>query len=287
MADFEQATSILEVGKALSANFAAAVEVPYAYRGGGALDGLIDGFHVFIGNRRYNRQYYPKYQTIHSVKTDSVEYYSGDAEMDETSNVKLKLKWWPIKWGAKGKCPCGVGFSSQTKFHTVSEKSPGSTGDIDQSLLMHVAFPLFSASHLALTGAHTFLGDNPSMKDWPRYNYITMYEANLDLEISQGWGMLLLIRGESPFLKVKYLQYEDISSDPDVIYRNRGSSGWNSLVRWRGTNALGLRYRGSGGNQIQFLMAEDWGIGPYDTKDDIYSNNAPDVNFILQTQLNF
>jgi hypothetical protein len=152
---------------------------------------------------------------------------------------------------------------------------------------MHIALPLFSASRLSLTGGHTFLGDNPAMQDWPRYNYITMYEANLDLEISQGIGLLMLVRGESPFLKSKHLQYEDLTTDPDVIYRNRGASGWNSLVRWRGTNALGIRYRASGGNQVQFLMAEDWGIGPYDAKDDIYSNGAPDVNFILQTQLNF
>ena len=94
-------------------------------------------------------------------------------------------------------------------------------------------------------------------------------------------------RAESPFLDVKKLEYYDTSTDPQIVARNRSASGWNSLVRWRGTNSLGVSYRTQNGNQLQFQMVEDWGIGPYDASDDIYSNGAPDVNFVLQSKINW
>jgi hypothetical protein len=61
------------------------------------------------------------------------------------------------------------------------------------------------------------------------------------------------------------------------------ASGWNALVRWRGSESLGLRYKNRRGNVWQFLIAEDWGVGQYDTKDNLYTNDSPDVNFIIQT----
>lgn len=287
-ADFEQTNALLEVGHALTDRFAFSVEVPYSYRSGGTLDGFIDGFHVWLGNRRYNRQYYPKNQNIYSVKTDGVEYYNSDDHLSTgVANLRLKLKFWMLKWNGKqkGSCPCGVAISSQTKIPVQNEKYGGTTGDIDQSFLLHLGVPLFTSSSMWFTAGYTKLGDNPAMSGWPRYEEITLYEGNFDFAFSAHWGILLSARAESPFLKSQYLEYFDTATDPAIVSRNRAASGWNSLVRWRGTQALGFRYRTSAGSQTQFLVAEDWGIGPYDASDKIYSNGASDVSFILQTQI--
>lgn len=286
MADFEQAHAILEVGHAVTDRLGVSVEIPYAYRAGGFLDDIIDGFHLLLGNRRFNRQYYPKNQDIYSVKTDGVDYYTRDDLADGVANINIKLKFWLAKWmGQKeGSCPCGVSIASQTKLPTQTAKQGGTTGDIDQSLLLNVGVPLFTASGIWFSAGYTFLGDNPAMKDWPRYKEIMMYELNFNFSLSDSWALVMSGRAESPFLKVKDLDYYDVSSDPDIVARNRAASGWNSLVRWRGTNSIGLQYRTQSGNHIQLQMVEDWGVGPYDASDDLYSNNAPDVNFVLQSK---
>jgi Protein of unknown function (DUF3187) len=283
-ADFEQNNYILEVGAAITDRLAASLELPFADRGGGALDGFIDSFHVLLGNRRFNRQYYPEYQDIFSVKTDGVDFYNQDELGDGLANVKLKLKFWLAQWMGqqKGSCPCGVAVSSQTKIPTQPEKFGGTTGDIDQSVLLHFGAPLFSASAVWFTAGYTWLGDNPAMKGWPRNEELQMYEINFDIALDDSWGLIMNARAESPFLNVKHLEYFDTSNNPQIISRNRAASGWTSLVRWRGTESLGLRYRTLEGKQFQLLIAEEWGVGPYDASDELYSNNAPDVNFVFQ-----
>jgi hypothetical protein len=140
---------------------------------------------------------------------------------------------------------------------------------------------------MSFTAGNTFLGDNPAIHNWPRYDNIILYEMNLDLALSSSWGILLNARAESPFLDESKLTYTDLSTDPVTISNNRAASGWNSLVHWRGTESIGVRYRTSAGDQWQFILAEDWGIGSYDSIDNMYSNNAPDINFVLQTQINW
>ena len=286
MADFEQAHAILEIGKSIGNNFSIAAEIPYAYRDGGAMDDAIDSFHVLIGNRRFNRQYYPKNQNIFFVITDGTDYFEDTSYKGGVANVSLKLKYWILKWMGKQKdsCPCGLAVSTQTKFPLQNEKMGGTSGHVDQSLLLHLGAPIFSASSMWLTAGYTWLGDNPAIKEWPRKNHIVMYELNFDFSVAQKWGLIMSARAESPFLNEDDLEYYDASSDPYVRARNRSASGWNSLVYWRGTQAIGLRYKTNAGNTWQFLIAEDWGIGPFDSKDNFYSSGAPDVNFVLQTQ---
>ncbi|OFZ18903.1 MAG: hypothetical protein A2Z20_12400 [Bdellovibrionales bacterium RBG_16_40_8] len=286
-ADFEQAHAIIELGRSIGQLLGISLEIPYAYRSGGLMDSTIDSFHVLIGNRRYLRNWYPKFKNIYSVKTDDVEYYSEDHLGDGVANLRLKIKLWFIRWLGKEKnsCPCGVAISSQTKFPVRDKKYAGTTGDIDQSVLLHMGVPLFSASSMWFTGGITYLGDNPSMKDWPRFKKIILYEGNFDFALTQTWGLILSARAESPFLDISRLEYFDTATSEKVISSNRAASGWHGLVHWRGTQSIGMRYRGPGGNLWQFVIAEDWGIGPYDGMDNIYSNNAPDINFIMQAQL--
>ena len=48
-----------------------------------------------------------------------------------------------------------------------------------------------------------------------------------------------------------------------------------------GAVTFGIRYRKKN-RQMSFAFSEDWGLGSYDASSHIYSNNAPDVNFIFQ-----
>jgi hypothetical protein len=285
-ADFEQTNVIMDFGFALSDSISAGFEIPFGYRDGGFMDGYIDDFHRLIGNRRFNRTYYPENRNIYSVKTGGKEFYNDLSYAGGVSNVKLKFKYWFLKWFAaeNGSCPCGLAVSSQTKIPTQSKNESGTTGDYDQSFLLHVGIPLFSASSLWFTGGYTALGKNPAMQDWPRNNYSTLYEMNLDISISQNFGLILNARAESPFLKKSRLSYFDLSTNPAIISRNRNASGWSSLVNWRGSESAGIRYKTRSGNVVQVMMVEDWGIGSYDTTDNLYTNDAPDVNFVLQTQ---
>ena len=285
-ADYEQVSAILELGGAITKRLSFAVEIPHAYRSGGDLDSLIDNFHVMLGNRRFNRHFYPDDQYNYSVETNGVEYYEDQERLTTVANVKPKLKYWAAKWENK-KCPCGLAFSVQGKIPVQDEKYAGTTGDVDIYTLMHLGIPLGRNSAMWFTGAYSYLGDNPAFDEWPRNKNYIMYELAIDANFARNWSIGLMARAESPYLDVDHLQYEDPSSSPSVVSRNRASSGWNSLVRWRGSNGLGLNYYTDKGSQIGFWIAEDWGIGPYDASDDIYSNGAPDINFVLQTSFGF
>lgn len=288
-ADFEQTSAFIEFGHAFWDRLGVSLEIPYAYRGEGFLDSFIDEFHVNLKNRRFNRHFYPEYQVNYSVKTDGTEFFEEPSRLTGISNVIPKLKLWLVKWQGqqKGSCPCGISIGTRLKIPTQDEKFAGSTGDLDKSYLLYIGIPLFSASSFWMTGAYTHLGDNPSMPGWPLNSGIEMYEFNFDFAFGQSWGLILSGRMESPFLNIKHLEYVDGSTDLEIIERNRAASGWNSLVRWRGSNGLGFRYRTQNGNQLQFLAAEDWGQGPYDAAGNIYSNGAPDINFIFQSRFHF
>jgi hypothetical protein len=287
--DYEQTSAILEIGGQIFPRVAFSIEIPYAYRGAGFLDDFIDDFHVAMGNRRFSRNEYPEFQTILSVKTNGEEFYPEQLPLRDVANLKPKLKFWLFKWYGEqeGSCPCGLSVSVQAKIPTVDEKYGGTTGRADYSYLGHLGVPLFRSSAMWFTGAYTKLGNNPAIQTWPRKKSIQMYELNFDFAVTDGWGILLMGRAESPFLDSRAVGFTDASSDPVIVARNRAGSGFTGLVHWRGTEGLGLRYRSKAGDQTQFLVAEDWGFGNYDTNDGVYSNGAPDVNFIFQTRFEF
>lgn len=288
-ADYEQVSAILELGTALTERLALSLEVPFAFRGGGFLDNIIDGFHVFVGNRRFNRQFYPEDQNKMSTATDGVDYYNDKYKLNNVSNLKPKLKWWLWKWEGKtkGSCPCGLSLSAQVKVPVQDEKFGGTTGEVDYSGLLHFGIPVGESSAIWLTAAYTRLGDDPSMKGWPRLRTQQMYELDFDIGVNRKWGLLIQGRAQSPFLNKDHLEYYNSSSDPNVIARDRAASGWNALVHWQGAQGFGLRYRPGDTSQINVLFAEDWGFGNYDADDGVYSNNAPDFNFIIQSSFSW
>lgn len=288
-ADFEQNNAYFELGGALNKFLALSIEVPVAERSGGVMDSVIDDFHILINSFRFNRQKYPENRNIFSVKKNNVEYYTNDDLGGGIGNLKLKLKWWFLqRFGFdEGSCPCGISVSSQTKFPVQDEKYSNTTGGIDQSLLLHIGVPILNSSALWFTGSYTWLSETPAMKGWPRYNYVQTYELNADIGLNDKWGVLLGVRAESPFLRRDDLDYFDTATDAKVRAENRVASGWNGLVYWRGSESLGVRYRSLNGDQWQMLVAEDWGIGSHDSVDGRYSNDAPDIEFILQMNLNW
>lgn len=285
--DYEQASAIFEFGGAINERLAFSVEVPYAYRGGGFLDNLIDAFHVAVGNRRFNRHFYEEDQSYYSVKTDGVRFYETDRyRLSGISNIKPKLKWWIWKnQGNAGQCPCGLALSAQVKVPTQDVRYGGTTGELDYSGLIHFGFPFGKGSAIWLTGAYTRLSKDPAMKGWPLLRDQQMYEINFDFALDDKWGILLLGRAQSPFLDRKHLEYVHPSSDPEIIARDRAASGWNSLVYWQGTQGIGLRYRSGSSLRFNFIFAEDFGFGKRDSSDGLYSNNAPDINVIIQTAI--
>lgn len=287
-ADYEQATAIMELGWAIYPRLSFAIELPYAYRDGGELDNIIDDFHILIGNRRFNRQFYDYNVYNYSVKTNGTDYYN-DEPLRGLANVKAKFKFWLLKWMGreKGSCPCGVSLSAQAKVPTQDTKFAGTTGNPDYYYLLHIGVPLFQSSAMWFTSAYSYLSENPAIKDWPVNRRYFMYEAAFDFALTKKVGILLFGRAESPFLDRKDLSYEDPSPSPTIVARNRAASGWNSLVYWRGSNGLGLRYRMSPSSQINLLFAEDWGIGDNDASDEVYSNGAPDANFVMQAKFDF
>lgn len=283
-ADYEQLTAIAEFGMPIYERLALSIEIPYAYRSGGFFDGFIQGVHSAFGNRDFNRPQYGRNEYTYSVKTNGTDYYHDD-NLNGVANIKPKLKLWLLQWGAglNGACPCGLSISGQYNIPVGDEKSAGTTGHGTVSGLLHIGAPIGESSAIWLTGAYTRLADNPAMKGWPLMKDHYMYEVNTDFALSDEWGLLFMVRTESPFLDVDSLSYVDTETDPIKRSRNRGATGWNSLVHWQGAEALGLRYRPSESLQFNFYAVEDWGLGPYDTgNDQIFSNGAPDINFVIQ-----
>jgi hypothetical protein len=286
-ADFEQSTLIVESGFSLFERLGVSLVIPYANRYGGNLDGFIHGFHEMLGNRTFNREYYNSDEHHFSIKTDGVDYLTEHIPLSANSNLNLKLKLWLLKSDKVDDCACGLSLGYQAKFPLDNPTNGGTTGNIDQSFLIYLGSTMGDFGAVWFTAGVTQLGDNPAFKDWPRNKELQMYELSFDFNLSDSWGLTMLARAESPFLQAKHLEYIDANTDSEIISRNRAASGWNSLVRWRGTDSLGLRYKTKGGSYFNLSVVEDWGIGPYDASDDIYSNGAPDVNFVLQSRFDF
>ncbi len=287
-ADYEQTSFISELGIALSKQWAFAIEVPLAARGGGFLDDFIDQFHIFIGAERFLRPDNQDFGKHYIVRTNGVSEIGNT--WTAVGNLKFKLKYWAWKWqgSVNGSCDCGLAFSAQAKVPLAAKRSGWTSGHEDYSGLIHFGAPINEASGIWATAGMTYLGDNEIFHKWPRNRWIQMYELSMDLALGDYWGVILQGRVESPFMRKSDLSYNYTTSIPQDQLVYRVASGWNSLVLWRGNEYAGLRWRSFGGTQVNFLIGEDWWFGKQDfPRDGRYTNNAPDVNFVVQLHFPF
>lgn len=283
-ADFEQSSAILEAGWALSDRLAVALEVPYANRNGGFLDDFIDQFHVLIGSNRFLRHLNDDFGNSLSIKKNGEEQLTSEHGQG-VGSLKAKLKLWLLQWKSPtpGVCDCGLAVSFQSKFPTQKAGNGLSSGHNDYSGLVHLGAPLWKYAGVWATAGWTHLGPNDNMRDWPRREWMQMYELSVDLGLGPNLGILLQARTESPILMKEHLDYNYTVTEHEGQTSERIASGWNSLVEWRGSQSIGLRWRWGQGSQINFMMVEDWGLGDKDERNDkLYVNNAPDVAFISQ-----
>ncbi len=95
-------------------------------------------------------------------------------------------------------------------------------------------------------------------------------------------------RAESPLFNKQYLDYVYTQTGEQEQLEERVASAWNSLVEWRGSENIGIKYSWGKGSSINFAFVEDWGIGSEDqASDGLYVNNAPDFQFMTQWHFNF
>jgi hypothetical protein len=283
-ADFEQSSAIVNMGFRLSSTLALGVEVPYANRNGGFLDDFIDQFHQVIDSDRFLRHLNDDFGNSFVVQKNGEDMLASERGQG-LGGTKVKLKWWPLQWRSvtPGVCDCGVSFSLQAKFPTQARKFGLSSGNNDYSGLMHMGAPIGKYSAVWATGAVTKLGPNDTFGDWPRREWLQMYELSLDVGFGPSFGILLQARTESPLFMQEHMDFNYTQSDEDARVGERIASGWNSLTAWRGSQVLGARWRWGQGSQVNFMIVEDWGTGHRDQrKDFLYVNNAPDVAFVSQ-----
>lgn len=287
--DFEQTSVVTDFGVALTERFALGFEAPFAARGGGILDDFIDQFHMLIGSDRFLRDLTPDFGKSFVAKTDSVDEFRN-LSWTAVGNLKLKAKYWLLKWqgSRNGSCDCGFAVSTQWKIPIANPRGGFTSGHHDHSLLLHLGAPLFQESGVWITAGFTKLGGNEILNQWPMNTWAQMYELAFDIGITKSWGIILQARTESPILQKGLLDYNYTVSTPNAKIEYRIASGWNSLVLWRSIESFGLRWRSQEGHQINLLMLEDWGLGGYDERgDNLYSNNAPDVAFMTQFHFAF
>jgi hypothetical protein len=283
-ADFEQTSAIANIGFQLFPTLAFSVEVPYADRNGGFLDDFIDQFHQVIGSDRFLRNFGPKYGNAFVVQTNGEDRLPS-THGDGLGGFKLKLKWWFLQWHSPtpGACDCGLALSAQVKFPNGSKAHDLTSGSNDYSGLVHFGFPINSGSAFWATAGVTKMGRNDIFAGWPTRSWQQMYESVLDIGFTKVFGLILQARAESPLFDAAYLDFNYTTDDEDGRIEERMASGFNSLVRWRGSEAGGFRWRWGKGSQINLLIIEDWGLGTWDERSDkLYVNNAPDVAFITQ-----
>jgi len=286
--DFEQKTTVVEKGLAWNSWFATAFEFMYVDRSGGVFDRFIDDFHVSIDSDRFLRQEYPKNQNRFRITADGQSFLQQEAA-DGPANLKLKMKFWPARWrGENRNCPCGIGFSLQSKFPLGRAERGLTTGAVDVSGLLHVGVPVASESAFYITAGATRLGENRALEGWPRLPWILLLDAAADLGLTERFGVILQFQMNSPFIDQTPLEVTDPLRSDERYKEKRLSSAWNSLVLWRVYQSVALRYRFS--NQAEWTLgfSEDIGINDYDEVDDyVYVNNAPDFMFTSQLRIPF
>jgi hypothetical protein len=283
-ADYEQENAILEIGQALTSNIAISVEVPYANHNGGFMDDAIDQFHQIITSDRFMRDTSPKFGNHFVIQTNGVNQLASE-HAEGVGNVKAKLKYWAWHWNSPtpGACECGLAFSGQAKFPIERREDGMTSGNRDYSGLVHFGVPVGVNSGAWATAAFTKLGQNDTFAGWPQRDWLQMYELSLNVGITNGFGVLLQARVNSPLFNKNYLTFNYTQSGEQQQLEERVASGWNSLVEWTGSEDIGLRWSWGKGNEFNFIFQEDWGVGSQDQSGDgLYVNNAPDFSFLTQ-----
>jgi len=253
------------------------------------MDHAIDQFHIILGFDRFNRPEFPNYQSNFDVQVDGVKRLVDNSASD-ISNLKYKLKFWPWQWrGNPGQCPCGFSLNAQVKIPIGSPSRGQTTGNFDYSLGWHLGFPIFEKSAIWLSSFVTYTNKNPLLEDWPRRIWHQTDELASDWAITDNWGILFTVRMESPILEKEKLSIVNAESDPKQKLLDRIASGWNSLVHWRGSESLGIRWQSDDATQkVNVHFVEDWAVGHFDViGDDFYINNAPDFVIGLQYSQTF
>lgn len=288
-ADFEQSTAVLSLGHSFSQKLAMAVEVPYGNRNGGFLDKFIDQFHQVINTSRFLRHLNEDNGNEFMIRTNDQDRLATQ-HGEGVANLKTKLKWWFWQWKSPtpGACDCGMAISAQAKFPTKRRVSGLTSGSNDYSGLVHLGVPLGRFSGLWAAAGVTKLGHNDNLSEWPRREWLQMYELSFDINAYRNLNIIAQARMESPLLMKEYLDYVYSYEGDDNRIAERSASGWNSLVEWRGSQSLGLRWRWKSGGSADFMLIEDWALGSRGRKSDWnYVNNAPDIAFVSQLHFVF
>lgn len=289
LADYEQQMATAEFGKALTKDVALAVEVPYVSHNGGFMDDFVDQFHSFIQSDRFMRDVSSKYGNHTVVQTNGVNRLTSE-HAEGAGNMKAKLKYWlwHLTSPTPAACDCGLAFSGQVKFPLQRAGRGLTSGSNDYSALIHLGLPFGSNSGVMGTAAFTKLGHNEVFREWPMRTWAQMYELDLNLGLGKKWSVILQARAESPVMNKQYLNFVYSTSTDEEKLEERVASGWNSLVEWRGSEDIRLRYNWGKGNFIDFGFVEDWGIGTQDeASDGLYVNNAPDFQFSSSMHFSF
>lgn len=288
-ADFEQSSGVANLGHALNTWVALGIEVPYANRNGGIMDDFIDQFHQTINTSRFLRHLNEEFGNSFIIQKNDVDQLATK-KAQGVGNVKAQVKFWLLQWRSPtpGVCDCGLAVSAQGKFPTQRRELGLTSGSEDYSGLIHLGVPLWKYVGVWASAGFTKLGPNKTFDGWPRRDWQQMYELSIDLGFSANLGIIAQGRLESPLFMKEYLSFNHQYSEADNQSIERVASGWNSLVRWRGTETIGLRYRWGRGSSISFLLLEDWCLGDADGRGDWnYVTNAPDVALVSQLHFLF
>jgi hypothetical protein len=186
-----------------------------------------------------------------------------------------------------GACECGLAFSVQMKLPMQSYLQGLTSGSSDYSGLVHLGVPLFTQSAVWFTAGYTYTGTNRVLEGWPLRQWMQMYEGSAAMGLSDHWDFILQLRYESPLMNQTYVNLNYIHANTNDQDIERMDTSWNALMYWRGSESAGFRYRFKDGNSVNLLMVEDWGFGKEDNTGWTYINNAPDVEFLIQTHLAF
>lgn len=281
-ADFEQTSMFIEFGKAISKKYAVVVEVPYAARHeGSSTDDLIDNFHDLFNFDDFGRPLYDFGQSIFETSTDGARRGPYNAPSG-AGNIKLKLKYWPVQMEDN----TGIGFGLHLKV-PVEDKEKGMTsGEIDTTAMMNIAFSIFGDSKMYTTFALTYAKNNWMFSDWPRNKLLWMMGFMFDFSIGDKWGVIFDLGLNSPLMKKDKLEFiHQGTTEKEQVYE-KVASGYNSLVEVRGQQMIGIRRKLGTESLMLFYFLEDWGPGDKDnTNDSVYSTGQPD--FAIGTKFIF
>lgn len=285
--DYQMSIAVLDAGFEIAPDLAFAVELPYARRHPGNSDEFIEDWHAIFAFYNYQRSAFPDNRTRVAVTAGGVSNYDDNAPADGLSSVKLKLKKRLL--GADiSTCPCGLAVSLQANLPLHGDRRALSSGTQTWSALLHAGLPIGSESGLYLTTGFSMFRENRFFSGWPMHKTSMMGDASLDIGIMDGFGVFGSMSAYSPWMRDR-LDFVSPAVDPKTVKADRLSSGFNSLLRWRGYQTYGVRYRwGESGDQFAVYTLEDWGLGDYDDrKDVVYTNNSPDVLIGTQLSLRF